>query len=228
MTQPLSELLMTVLDDIADGKKPSPLDRENLRLGMLDIDRVRYATGDWINSSGGVKSDFIAFPFSPIVSQVLAEDKATYDIVLPPGFNHILVMGMVLSSDTGTGAYTLAHFNGDTGANYSVQRLSGSGATASAGYDGAYTAIHVGTAAESGAAAGESGFFVCFIPHYRSPDFYKSVIALEGVFTTPSGKGAAIWSSQWRGTSILTDISFFVSSPGNIKTGSLISVYGML
>jgi len=183
----------------------------------------------WVRMEDGkVNPNFLDLPFGVIQSKVLEGDLSSLVIDnLPTNYKHLMIMGQVRSTDSGTGAFIMARFNGDSGANYKVQRLSGADAVASAGFGATEAQAHIGSVAESGAASGENGFFWDFIPNYKSEDFYKSVISTEGIFTTPTGKGTALFASQWQNKAALKSITFFVSSPGNIKAGSIISVYGL-
>lgn len=218
-------ILRQVLERFVNGETLYADEKQTLVNSLVRHEELSDILQD--NLVKGLPKINVEFPIGVIHSQVFPQDKS--ELVVPiPGdvYKHLIVMGMVRATDAGTGNNILGQFNGDTGANYKVQRLSGSGTTASAGFDGASANVHFGSIAESGAAAGENGFFVAFIPHYTSKSLFKSVVQLEGIFTTPTGKGAAVWASQWQNANALTSIRFFAGA-GNIAAGSLISVYGM-
>lgn len=217
--------LHELMDKVARGRTLDPLERQQLIEKMRGMEDVINLAKSWVIP--GTNNPIFVPPVSIIVDKVMEQDAAELAVRIPSDYKHLLIMAAVRTTDASTGDFMYGQFNGDTGSNYQFQRLSGSDATASAGYSGSANSFHVGSVAESGAAAGECGFFVLFIPHYTSAVFYKSVITLEGIFTTPTGKGAAIFANQWLNVAPLESIRFYLSA-GNIAAGSLISIYGIL
>lgn len=191
------------------------------------LQRMESLVSGWTSSQGGVQQSAISFPFFPLIqSETFVEDKAEYIVEVPESYNHLLIMGMVKTTG---GANTLikAQVNGDTGANYSVQRMSSAAAVVSSAGGTTETALHIGPVVDSGADAGEGGFFVVFMPSYKSA-LYKSTVSIEGTFrlAAPNASSNALFASQWRNDDVLKKLRFFLLS-GNIKAGSLISVYGI-
>jgi hypothetical protein len=122
-------------------------------------------------------------------------------------------------------------FNGDAGAtNYSVQRLTGSQTTVSAGWDISYPNLIIDSFPGDSAAAGENAAFTIHIPHYNS-DFHKTIVSTGGIFVSPTGTGASLWTGRWINTSKVESIKFFPETStypnAKIQAGSLISIYGL-
>jgi hypothetical protein len=191
------------------------------------LQRMESLVSGWTSSQGGVQQSAISFPFFPLIqSEAFLADKSELVVEIPESYNHLFLIGM-FKTTSATPQDLLGQFNDDTAANYSQQRISGSFAVAGAASSEAMTGVHVGTTVKNTAAAGEGGFFAAFIPHYRSA-LYKSCVAIEGGFQAPAvAAGAATWASQWRNSAVLKKIRFLCAS-GDMKSGSIISVYGIL
>lgn len=57
--KPLDELLLKVLDDIANTRPISPIDREELRLILKDTEELRHIVGAWKNGRGDINVNTI-------------------------------------------------------------------------------------------------------------------------------------------------------------------------
>ena len=224
---------ITMLDEllvkIATKQDLTPGELEELRQQSKTLSDVLNIAKAWRGNDNHIVSSFIDFPFIPIVSQVFEQNRTDYTVQIPSQYKHLFVMGSFRTTEAGaSGTIVSGQFNGDTGASsYAIQRLTGAVSTVSAAMDNTYDRVHFGAGASDGAAAGENGFFVAFVPNYSSSVFYKSVLNLEGVFINSSPSGAvSIFASQWYNTAPIKTIRFFPDSD-SLKAGSLFSVYAI-
>ena len=116
-------------------------------------------------------------------------------------------------------------FNSDTGSNYSIHRLSGTGSSTYAdGYNNQSDVVATGFSGNA-ATAGIYGAGVIDILDYANTNKYKTIRALSGVDQNGSG---AIWfnSGNWRNTSAITSIELRESTNG-FKQYSQFALYGI-
>lgn len=222
------ELLIAAIKNLAEGKPVGDLGELALQSRYLS-DAASVARG-WQTQDSRIDNTVLDLPFFPLVQlKRMDSDQSEFVVEIPPTYKHLFLIGNFRTTNPAvSGTPISAQFNGDTGAsNYAIQRLSGTTVTASAGWDNTNNSVHIGAAANDGAAAGESGFFVAFIPNYLSDLYFKTVLSLEGLFLSGSPSGSvAVFSSQWYNTAPLKTIRFFPDTD-SFKTGSLISVYGL-
>lgn len=229
--RPLDELLLKVLGEIAPSRL-EPRDAEELRLTLKDVDRTRQIVGTWQGATNQVNSRFIDFPIVPIVSQVFEQNVSDFTVQIPSTYKHLMIMASGRITDAAADSVEMhLQFNGDTGAsNYSIQRLTGAQATVSAGWDITTAYVEIDNFVADNAGAGENTSLVIHIPHYGS-SFYKTIISSGGIFVSPTGSGASVWTGRWLSTDKITSIRFFPDTGtyanAKIKSGSLISVYGI-
>lgn len=182
---------------------------------------------NWVSTDNGIRQTAIPFPLFPLIaSEPFVEDKSELIVEIPESYNHLFILGMAKTTNA-TNTLLKAQLNGDSGANYSVQRMSSALTVVSAQDSSTDTSFHIGPMIAAGADAGEGGHFAVFMPHYKS-SFYKSGVSIEGTFrlNAPSASSNALFASQWRNQAVLKKMRFFCLA-GNIKAGSLISIYGI-
>lgn len=199
---------------------------------LVDEERARNeAVGSWQRvKDNKIGAGHLDLPFTPIYSQVLAEDVASLTISIPGTYKHLMIMGSARINNSGVGAvYCFSQFNDDTGAsNYSYQLIYGINTSAGASQDLAHYGCLIGYITAEAVASGHAGSFINFIPHYNS-SYYKNVLTMDGLFTGTNAS-VALWIGQWKNTSPIRTITFIPDTtyPGAMfEAGSIFSVYGI-
>jgi len=143
---------------------------------------------------------------------------------IPSTFKHLEIRG-IGQINTGT-EYALVRFNSDSGANYSIHYLNGSGSAASAGAATStnQAAMFYGMGMPS--TASTFGVGVCSILDYADTNKYKTVRALDGFDANGSG-GVELVSSSWRNTAAITSISLTPNSSKTFAQYSSFALYGI-
>ena len=114
-------------------------------------------------------------------------------------------------------------FNGDTGGNYSLHRLTGNGSSvASAGANG-QSSFYVGIIAGATAGGSQFGAGVADLLDVYSTTKNKTSRALTGTTTGPE---INIYSGAWYNTNSVTSFNLFPLE-GNFVVGSRFSLYGI-
>jgi hypothetical protein len=119
-------------------------------------------------------------------------------------------------------------FNGDTGANYDRQLLSGNATTVAAAEAIAAANAVIGAIPAASGATDMAGTGVLRIFDYRGTTFQKGGISNEnlhrGVLTT--GIFTRQFSIGWRNTAAITSVTITLAA-GNFVAGSKFSLYGI-
>lgn len=154
--------------------------------------------------------------FTPIATYTLSSTISTYTFSSIPQTYLDLVIVCNLIGDTTN--YVQFRYNGDTGANYDRQILSGSsGGGVSAWYDNAQTYISPNYHDSSN---------TNYKQYSRTEIFgyagskYKTSVTQGG-----SASGLTIAGNTWRSTAAITSITLITNS-GNFTTGSTVTIYG--
>ena len=118
-------------------------------------------------------------------------------------------------------------FNGDTGSNYSLHRLYGTGSSAAADSGTTIPYMLIGQQATSLASANFFGANVIDILEYTNTNINKTARALGGVDLNGNTDGRMMFQSgSWRNTAAITSISFRAST-GNLAQNSTFALYGI-
>ena len=118
-------------------------------------------------------------------------------------------------------AYVGLQFNSDTGTNYSVTRLSGSGTAASS--DRKTSATKLELTAQSYIDDPITFNSIINVQNYANTTTYKTVISRQNL--AAGGVDAVV--GLWRSTSAISTIVLLTSS-GTFDTGSTFTLYGIL
>lgn len=136
----------------------------------------------------------------------------------------------VARSDQSAAAVDLGlRFNADTGANYDVELLYNSSATAASAFEIlAATSATVGTLAAGTATAGRAGAGTIAINDYRGTTFDKVVNSTDhwAQATTTTNINTRIFGATWRNTAAVTSVTLLLSA-GNYVAGSKFTLYGL-
>lgn len=147
---------------------------------------------------------------------------------IPAIYSH-LFFDFQLRTDRATLQDTgVLNFNGDTAANYDLQRLTAEAAVASATETFATATPLFVLCPGATAAAGLAAAGSCKIPNYAGTIFNK---AFSSTFTSKSGVTSSsmdsdVWGSHWRNTAAINRIVLTSSAGANWIAGSRFSLYG--
>lgn len=127
-------------------------------------------------------------------------------------------------------AYPFIRFNNDSGSNYSITRVYGSGTTAFSGRESNMARLNIGEGAGASNPANEYTPHIVNIMNYSNSTTYKTVILRSN---NPSGNGDVQVNAQvglWRNTSAITRLDIFPDGGGgtNIASGTTFTLYGIL
>jgi hypothetical protein len=175
--------------------------------------------GDWSPVDGMQK-----IAVADISSGVSSVDFAS----IAGDFKHLLIVAHARGDTAATNTNLNVRFNGDTGGNYDVQRLSAGAGTVSPAE--AFGAVSAGMAVIPANTAGANlvGGGLFLIPHYSAATHNKSILSLWGykLGTSSGNLDIAIRSGHWRSSAAITQVTFLPGA-GNIVSGSMFSLYGM-
>jgi hypothetical protein len=175
----------------------------------------------------------IGFPFQRIYENEIEIDTASLQIPIPPGFTHLLVTGIGRTTATpGTAQEQSLNFtfNGDVATNYQWSYVGSRSGVAVVDDNNTQSNLPFGMFNTDNCDADSASSFFTFIPHYNG-NFYKmclSIIAGQKT-TTATGTESALMTGFWKSTSPIRTMEVVPGGGlgGNLKTGSLIVVYGM-
>lgn len=220
------DLLKELYEGIKNNNLPaSRVDDIQRIFNDLSMREDKYKA--WLRQQDNrIGSDFLDLPFVPIYSSILVEDKASILVNIPSGYKHLVVISNGRTTGVGTSNRDMAaRYNGDTGANYDNQILYGVATTVGTTADPGNTKAVLGQLAEDGVTAGKTGASFTVIPNYLSSLFKTSVT----ISSVPSSTNYVICAIQgtWKNTAVIESITF-LASLDNIKSGSALSIYGIL
>ena len=169
--------------------------------------------------------------FTQISQTVLGADTATITFSSIPGTYTNLLLTFYARADTVASEESVKmQFNSDTGANYHVQLLAGSGGTASAAEQLNQSYIRLGKAPAASATANYFGASVSMIYSYANTSFFKPVTThLISVYAATTGTmDSELEVGHWRNTGAMTQIDITpVTATKKFKTGTTATLYGM-
>lgn len=155
---------------------------------------------------------------------------------IPSGYQHLQVRFICKNTDTATDASTpvLIRINTDNSANYTWHRLSGNGATASAGGSSAVntsmTTDRTIALSSATALANMMGVGIIDIHDYASTTRHKTARIFAGMdtnrTTAPTGTVVLASGLYVNGTAAVTSLSF-VTGTGNWTTTTQFALYGI-
>lgn len=143
---------------------------------------------------------------------------------IPQTYKHLQIRALVRNNRAATASNTYFRFNGDTGANYAVHVLTGTGASATAGVS---AGINIMLAQDPSASFTANCFAgqIYDILDYSNTNKNKTVRILQGYDGNGSGE-VQLWSGLWMGTNALTSIRFFPNS-GEYVQYTQFALYGI-
>lgn len=200
---------------------------------LVDEERTRdEAVGSWQRvKDNKIGAGHLDLPFTPIYSQVLAEDVASLTISIPGTYTHLMIMGQGrINGSGGQNAVSIVvRYNSDTGANYTW------------GSEGQFNGAHIvnqgtgstygslGALVADGQASGYAGMLFSVIPHYTS-SFYKSSFSLAAYTLGTPASFNVDRQATWLNTNKIETMTLFPDpafASAKLESGSVISIYGI-
>lgn len=166
-----------------------------------------------------------------IYDSTLPSPTANFDVTsIPATFSHLILLATLRCDGTGTGLSVFMNFNGDTGANYSLQQTYSNGSSALAAQAEAQSALLAMTCAAVSAPSGSASSETMFIQNYAGTTFHKSMTCLDynRRATGSTGQYMEINGGTWASTAAINRITIKPDLSSNFVTGCRFSVYGVL
>jgi len=186
------------------------------------------STGQVLTVASGVPS--WATPSSGgltvIDTSTVANTSTTLTISsIPATYKHLLVVGVGLQTSGTNDGDLFVRVNGDSGNNYTLQRMHIITSTVSGYGSASISGIScMGSMARTADSAASLGEVAIYIYNYASTSNYKAIIAQGGSMNN----GATTWVSSrgtWRNTAAVTSVSLVDANGTNLKAGTYIT-YG--
>jgi len=145
---------------------------------------------------------------------------------IPSTYTHLQIRGIGRAANSVTDENFVLQLNSDTGANYSLHNIYGTGSSVGANATINFTASYF--ARTSGASSGASmfGAVVADILDYANTNKYKTLRSLSGHDQNGSGY-VTLMSGNWRSTSAVTTVTIKNETGLNIAEYSSFALYGI-
>jgi hypothetical protein len=165
-----------------------------------------------------------------ITETTLSADTASFDFTsIPATYKDLRIVLVGRGTTAANNVAINLRFNGDTGANYDDQFLSGNNASAAAGANVVQTKMQVLRWISAGLAdAGRAGHGVIEVYGYAGTTFNKTVHS-RGVLsqsTSAAGQGVNLTAGSWKSTAAINQVTVFPAAD-NFLAGSTCRLYGV-
>ena len=137
-------------------------------------------------------------------------------------YTDIVLISSVRTTSNSDGFDVLAQFNSDTGSNYSITQMYGTGSSAASNRETNRTSAKVGLMAGNLTTAGTFASNIAHIQNYSNSTTYKTVLARRDLST----QYTVATVSLWRSTSAINSITLN-AEVGNFASGSTFTLYGI-
>lgn len=161
--------------------------------------------------------------YTPIATTTLGSAAASYTFSSISGSYTDLVL-VIAGTVTSNGSGVVARFNSDTGSNYSVTSLRGTGSAASSSR--ASNQTYAWLSYGDGFSSTEQCNLLAQIQNYSNSTTFKTVITRQNNANGSSGAGVEATVNLWRSTSAITSVTLLCDS-GNLNTGMTLTLYGI-
>ena len=161
--------------------------------------------------------------YTPIATTTLGSAAASYTFSSIAGTYTDLVL-IIAGTVTSNGAGVVARINPDSGTNYSVTTLRGTGSAASSAR--ASNQAQAWLTYGDGFSSTEQSNLIAQIQNYSNSTTYKTVIARNNNPNGSAGAGTEATVNLWRSTSAITSITVQCDT-GNLNTGMTLTLYGI-
>jgi hypothetical protein len=154
--------------------------------------------------------------YTPIASQTLASTASSVTFSsIPQGYTDLV---LVVAGKNSSSTYSpYIQFNGDTGTNYSITNLYGTGSAAASTRSSSTATAYFGSL---GATQGNA---IVQIQNYSNSTTNKTALIRI------NDAGFRVYASVmlWRSTAAITSLTVFNESPGTFASGTTFSIYGI-
>jgi hypothetical protein len=163
--------------------------------------------------------------YTPISTTTLESNQSSVTFTSFSGYTDLV---LIIGSATFTANSTLyVQYNSDTGSNYSSNRLTGNGTTASSSRTTSANGAQIG--AGDGMSSSVMQTCVVQFQNYANSTTYKTAIARWN----RSDAEVAATASLWRNTNAITTIEVYGgfangTKNSSLKTGTTLTLYGIL
>lgn len=165
---------------------------------------------------------------SVLLSTTTLGVDGTFDVSnISQGFTDLVLMLIARGTDAGATDNLYLRFNNDSGANYAWQQTAYFGTTAAISDNASDTQIITAIAPAAGATASHFGMYQVTLTGYSSTSWVKRTMQ---PLTAYSGSGSAAAVANvgvWRSTAAINRIQILGGSTANLKTASVLRIYGV-
>jgi hypothetical protein len=141
-------------------------------------------------------------------------------------YKHLQVRAICRTTFAGPATGVNARFNSDTGSNYALHQLYGTGASAFAYAASSQSSISISTTIGSTGLVSAFGVFVLDILDYTNTNKHKTVRSLVGKDLNGSGE-VALYSGVWLNSASVTTLTILPSDGSNFAQYSQFALYGI-
>ena len=161
--------------------------------------------------------------YTPIATTTLGSAAASYTFSSISGSYTDLVL-IINGTTTTNGASLTVRFNSDSGSNYSLTQMRGTGSSAVSSRGSSLTSLFLGYSA--GISSTEICNAIMQIQNYSNATTYKTAISRINNANGSLGAGTEANVGLWRNTNAITSIVVAADS-GNLNTGISLTLYGI-
>lgn len=160
--------------------------------------------------------------YTPIGTTTLGSAAADVTFSSISGYTDLVIVAFARYEGAGSGTGGLrVQFNSDSGTNYSLLALSGTGTSATSGRASSGTYGEIGEVPQTSVGTNTYSITTANVMNYASTSTYKTVISRTG----EANNITRVIANVWRSTSAITSIRLFAGS--NLSAGSTFTIYGI-
>ena len=185
--------------------------------------RVSTYTSSWFGLGNPLSGDFQSIATTTV--GVGGSPTVTFSSI-PSTYKHLQVRAISRTTFAGPATGLNARFNSDTGSNYALHQLYGTGAIAAAYALSSQSSMSIATAIGSTGLASAFGVFVLDILDYANTNKHKTVRSLVGKDLNGSGE-ASLYSGVWLNSSAVTTLTILTADGSNFAQYSSFALYGI-
>jgi hypothetical protein len=185
---------------------------------VLQADSTAATGLKWATASSG--------GLTVIDTSTVANTSTTLTISsIPATYKHLLIVGVGLQTSGANDGDLFVRVNGDSGNNYTLERITVSGSTLSGYGTGSISGIsNLGAMARTADGATLLGQVAVYIYNYSSSADYKTIVTSGGSMNNSTNSWVAS-RGMWRNTAAVTSVSLVDANGTNLKAGTYIT-YG--
>ena len=145
---------------------------------------------------------------------------------IPTGYKHLQIRGIGRAANSVTDENLVIQLNNDTGTNYNLHNLYGTGAATGANSGANASVSYFARVSGASSTANIFGVAVADILDYADTNKFKTIRSLSGHDQNGSGY-ITLMSGAWRSTSAVTTITIKNDAAANIAAGSSFALFGV-